>query len=206
MFETSVTNRRQPACYGAEVGTREDLLDAAKACLAERGYARTTVRDIVAASGTNLAAINYHFGTRDALLHQAMRESSGAAVQQILDSLAADDPSDPAGRLETFLRRLIDSFGANPGLWSASMEGLAQAMHAPELRAEIGAAQDEARRGLAQFGGPGGDDAVGAVLHTLISGLLVQWVIDPAHTPGPEQLSAGLRALTDRLSPNATPE
>ncbi|MGW4249734.1 helix-turn-helix domain-containing protein [Nocardia sp. NPDC004722] len=42
------------------MGTREDLLAAAKQCLATRGYARTTVRDIVAASGANLAAINYH--------------------------------------------------------------------------------------------------------------------------------------------------
>jgi AcrR family transcriptional regulator len=183
------------------VGTREDLLDAAKKCLAERGYARTTVRDIVAASGTNLAAINYHFGTRDALLYQAMMESSGDAVQQILDSLPADDPDDRTARLDAFLAALIGSFRTNPGLWSANMESLAQALHSPELRAEISTAQDRARRGLAQFGGGDNDDAVGAVLQTLMCGLLVQWVIDPDGVPAPDELTAGLRALTDRLAP-----
>lgn len=181
------------------MGTREDLLEAAKTCLAERGYARTTVRDIVAASGTNLAAINYHFGTRDALLNQAMMESSGAAVHQILDSLP-DDPDDGTARLEAFLDALIGSFRQNPGLWSANMESLAQALHSTELRAEISAAQDRARHALARFGQADTDDAVGAVLHTLICGLLVQWVIDPDGVPAPEQLTAGLRALTDRLA------
>ncbi|CCF65799.1 Regulatory protein, TetR [Nocardia cyriacigeorgica GUH-2] len=181
------------------VGTREDLLEAAKTCLAERGYARTTVRDIVAASGTNLAAINYHFGTRDALLNQAMMESSGDAVQQILDSLPGD-PGDRTARLDAFLAALIGSFQQNPSLWSANMESLAQALHSPELRAEISAAKDRARHALAQFGQAGPDDAVGAVLHTLICGLLVQWVIDPDGVPVPEELTAGLRTLTDRLA------
>ncbi|WP_280233735.1 TetR/AcrR family transcriptional regulator [Nocardia cyriacigeorgica] len=181
------------------MGTREDLLDAAKKCLAERGYARTTVRDIVAASGTNLAAINYHFGTRDALLYQAMMESSGDAVQQILDSLPAEDPDDPTARLDAFLAALIGSFSTNPSLWSANMESLAQVLHSPELRAEVSKGQDRARRGLARFGN--GDDAVGAVLQTLICGLLIQWVINPDGVPAPDELTAGLRTLTERISP-----
>ena len=36
---------------------REDLLAGAVQCLREKGYAHTTARDIVAASGTNLASI-----------------------------------------------------------------------------------------------------------------------------------------------------
>ena len=39
---------------------KEDLLAGAVACLREKGYAHTTARDIVAASGTNLASIGYH--------------------------------------------------------------------------------------------------------------------------------------------------
>lgn len=113
------------------MGTREDLLAAAKQCLAERGYARTTVRDIVAASGTNLAAINYHFGTRDKLLNQAMMESSADAVQQILESLPAHDAEDPAARLRDFLHQLITSFTENRALWSANAESLTQALHSP---------------------------------------------------------------------------
>ncbi|MFI9510720.1 TetR/AcrR family transcriptional regulator [Nocardia sp. NPDC052566] len=182
------------------MGTREDLLAAAKQCLAERGYARTTVRDIVAASGTNLAAINYHFGTRDKLLNQAMLESTAAAVQQILDSLPSDDAGPPAARLETFWRKLIESFGTDRALWVANAESLAQAMHSPEMRAEMGGAQQQARDGLsAMFGDP--DNQVGAVLQTLIGGLLIQWIVDPERAPAPEDLTAGLRALTGLVAP-----
>ncbi|MGH4006514.1 MAG: TetR family transcriptional regulator, partial [Pseudonocardiaceae bacterium] len=44
------------------MGNREDLLAGAKRCLYEKGYGRTTARDIAAAAGgVSLAAIGYHF-------------------------------------------------------------------------------------------------------------------------------------------------
>lgn len=185
-----------PHCYGSEVGTREDLLAAAKQCLAERGYARTTVRDIVAASGTNLAAINYHFGTRDKLLNQAMMESSATAVQQILASLPDTDTDDPAARLHTFLQQLITSFTENRALWSANVESLAQALHSPEIRAELGNAQALARTELGElFARTGKDSHLGAVLQTMIGGLLVQWLVDPDHAPTAADITTGLRTL-----------
>ncbi|PXX65083.1 TetR family transcriptional regulator [Nocardia tenerifensis] len=190
-----------PDCYRAEVGTREDLLAAAKRCLAERGYARTTVRDIVAASGTNLAAINYHFGTRDKLLSQAMMESSSTAVQAILESLPAED-TDPAVRLRAFLERLIGSFTEERLLWSANIESFVQALHSPELRAELGAAQSEAREALAHvMDGAAPDPAVGAVLQTMIGGLLIQWLIDPDNAPSAATIAAGLRTLAEAVDP-----
>ncbi|WP_040808505.1 TetR/AcrR family transcriptional regulator [Nocardia concava] len=182
------------------MGTREDLLAAAKQCLADRGYARTTVRDIVAASGANLAAINYHFGTRDNLLNQAMLEATAAAVTRMLDSLPDEPDADPATRLNTFWHKLIGSFATDRALWTANVEAMAQALHSPVLRTEIGAAQAEARAGLSH---DLGDDnpALGAVLQTLIGGLLVQHLIDPEHAPSAEELAAGLHGLAERSNP-----
>ncbi|WP_174183434.1 TetR/AcrR family transcriptional regulator [Nocardia barduliensis] len=181
------------------MGTREDLLAAAKQCLAERGYARTTVREIVAASGSNLAAINYHFGTRDKLLNQAMIESSSEAVQRIAAALPGDDSAVPAERLKAFWRELIASFTADRPLWSANVEGMAQALHSPEVRAELAIAQRRARDEIWQLFGPSrgaeADRAIGAVLHALIGGLMSQWLIDPEHAPSSDDLLAGLRAL-----------
>ncbi|QBS41727.1 TetR/AcrR family transcriptional regulator [Nocardia sp. CS682] len=192
-----------PGCYRAHVGTRDDLLAAAKQCLAERGYARTTVRDIVAASGTNLAAINYHFGTRDKLLSQAMMESSATAVQAILDSLPADDTADPAVRIRAFLEHLIRSFTEERLLWSANIESFVQALHSPELRAELGTAQARARRALSHVADSATPDpAIGAVVQTLIGGLLVQWLIDPANAPSAETIAAGLHALAAAADPD----
>ncbi|OXR43724.1 HTH-type transcriptional regulator TtgR [Nocardia cerradoensis] len=187
------------------MGTREDLLSAAKHCLAERGYARTTVRDIVAASGSNLAAINYHFGTRDALLTQAMIESSAEAVQQILDALAESSEPHPAERLLTFLRRLIATFTDQRALWAANIESLAQALHSGEVKADIAAKQREGKAALTRMLLPARDiedddgGPIGVLLWTLLDGLLVQWLLDPKSAPSAEQLVAGLRTLAPML-------
>ncbi|WP_039802229.1 TetR/AcrR family transcriptional regulator [Nocardia araoensis] len=185
------------------MGTREDLLAAAKQCLAERGYARTTVREIVAASGSNLAAINYHFGTRDKLLNQAMIESSAEAVQRIAEALPQDDPVTPGARLEIFWRKLIASFAEDRPLWSANIEGMAQALHSPEVRAELAIAEEHAREQLWQLFGPtrgaATDRAVGAVLHALIGGLMAQWLVDPENAPTPDDVITGLRTLATEI-------
>jgi AcrR family transcriptional regulator len=48
--------------------TRASILDAAERLYAERGFGEVTLRDIVAAAGVNLAAVNYHFGSKDELI------------------------------------------------------------------------------------------------------------------------------------------
>src|SRR5690242_12568992 len=79
--------------YAAHMGNREALLAGATQCLIERGWAHTTVRDIAAAAGVNHAAIGYHFGSKDALLTQALV----AAVEALGDELA-NTPADPPER------------------------------------------------------------------------------------------------------------
>jgi AcrR family transcriptional regulator len=66
------------------VGHREQLLDAARRLLVERGSARITARDLVAESGTNLGSIGYHFGSKDALINAAIE----AAFDDWADHLA----------------------------------------------------------------------------------------------------------------------
>ena len=48
--------------------TRERLLDAGEMLFAEHGFAGASVRAITAAAGTNLNALNYHFGSKEGLL------------------------------------------------------------------------------------------------------------------------------------------
>jgi len=47
--------------------TRSAILDAAEQLFAQNGVEGTSVRQIIAAAGVNLGAINYHFGTKDRL-------------------------------------------------------------------------------------------------------------------------------------------
>lgn len=52
---------------------RERILEAARTVLAEAGYERTTTRRIAEAAGVNIATLHYHFGTKEALLSEAVR-------------------------------------------------------------------------------------------------------------------------------------
>ncbi|GAA1582016.1 TetR/AcrR family transcriptional regulator [Actinoplanes couchii] len=87
------------------MGNREDLLDAAKRCLYDKGYARTTARDVAAAAGVSLAAIGYHFGTKELLLNAALRqalEEWGDDLARVLNTDHEETPApgtrDPATR------------------------------------------------------------------------------------------------------------
>lgn len=52
----------------AQPDTIERILDAAGALFAERGYAETSLRTITSTANVNLAAVNYHFGSKKALI------------------------------------------------------------------------------------------------------------------------------------------
>ena len=51
----------------ASADTKEQLLNVAEQLIAERGYAGTTVRAIANQANANLAAVNYHFGSKEEL-------------------------------------------------------------------------------------------------------------------------------------------
>ncbi len=158
----------QPACLvggeGEHLGLcgAGDLLAGAKRCIYERGYGRTTARDIVEASGTNLASIGYRFGAKEALLDAAMMESLGdwgAELERILAE-ADDEGAGPLERLEGVWARVTGSFEEHRPALVASFKAFARAEHSPELRAPIAAGQEEARSWLAALfaGGKVGPD------------------------------------------------
>ena len=53
----------------AQSETVERILDAAEQLFAEKGFAETSLRLITSKAGVNLAAVNYHFGSKKALIH-----------------------------------------------------------------------------------------------------------------------------------------
>jgi AcrR family transcriptional regulator len=48
--------------------TKERILDAAEALFAEHGFAHTSMRNITSMANVNLAAVNYHFGSKEELI------------------------------------------------------------------------------------------------------------------------------------------
>lgn len=193
------------------MGNREDLLAGALTCLKTKGWTRTTVRDIATAAGVNHAAIGYHFGSREALLIAAFTQAMdewGAQSEQAIQAAISPD-ADSRAQYEAFWRQVIDSYAANRWLWLATIEAAVQAEQTPKLRELMAASLREGRGGLAAglLGIPESDldDAttvgLGSVQLALMSGILVQWLLDPDHAPNPEQITDGILALAERLNP-----
>src|SRR3954454_12009370 len=127
---------------------RDALLDAAKRLLRERGYARITARDLVAASGTNLASIGYHFGSKEALLNEAIGASFTEWNARILAAAMSEPDESPLGRLMNAWRVMLDDFEAARPIFVAFIEALAQAERSPALREQLAAQYDQLRRDI----------------------------------------------------------
>lgn len=188
----------------------------AKRCLQERGYARTTSRDIAAAANNApVGTINYHYGSKEALLNAALLETLmewGTAIM--------DRPSDAAGAadayggapesLERMWDRIIGSQATDRPMLVASTEAFTQAERAPEIREQIAAAYERARpemaarlHGIDATADPETARAVGSVHMALVAGLTQQWLIDPDHAPSAQDVAAGLRVIAQRLEEEA---
>ncbi|MGV4925433.1 TetR/AcrR family transcriptional regulator [Streptomyces sp. BHT-5-2] len=159
------------------MGNREDLLAGAKQCLVERGWARTTVRDIANAAGVSHAAIGYHFGSKDALLTQALVQAVDELDDELRPQATGDEPADR-------WQALIDSFTTHRALWVAQLEAAVQAERSPEVRAHLAEGQRQGREGLG-----------GSVPLALLTGLMMQWLIDPEHAPSGGDVVHELRSL-----------
>lgn len=185
------------------MGHREDLLEGAKRCLLEKGFARTTARDIVKESGTNLASIGYHYGSKDALLAQA--------YVSLVDGMSfewGDRLEGAPGSLERFREvwsNVVASLREPGSMWRLSGEIMAMGDQLPEVRDQLSLAQREGGRGLVSLlmGVPEEEvsdetaDTLGAFYLIVMSGLIMQWTFDPTAAPDAGQLTEGLRQVLE---------
>ncbi|MGW1912489.1 TetR/AcrR family transcriptional regulator [Streptomyces sp. NPDC002076] len=187
------------------MGHREDLLEGAKRCLLEKGFLRTTARDIVKESGTNLASIGYHYGSKAELLVQAyvsLIEGVGERFDPGLGGTVTEPPGSLA-RFQEVWTSVIRTVPESRAIWMLSFELMFQDERLEEVRKLLAEAQKEGRSGLvAMFSGvpesdvdPEAVDTEGRLYQTLLNGLMVQWLFDPSSATTAEQLTAGLRRI-----------
>jgi len=88
--------------------TRTAILNAAERLYADRGFGDVTLRDIVAEAGVNLAAVNYHFGSKDELIAELFVTRSLATNRERLNELKLAEEAG-AGRADiaAILRALV---------------------------------------------------------------------------------------------------
>ncbi|HTZ86864.1 MAG TPA: TetR/AcrR family transcriptional regulator [Solirubrobacteraceae bacterium] len=193
--------------------TRSALLDAAKRLVFERGYARTSVRDLVTEAGVNLGAVNYHFGSREKLLNEAMLEfflEWGESVGQI------EVPQDagPLQQLAVRARAMVDGISAAQPLFVVFLEGLLQSRHSPELRRELAEhyarqreqAGERIRAGLAgRELPPRTVEVIASYMLAVADGLQIQALVDPDSIPTGDELAAFYEGLAAAARANGHP-
>src|ERR1700716_2670779 len=88
--------------------TRAAILNSAERLYADRGFADVTLRDIVAAADVNLAAVNYHFGSKDELIAELFVTRSLATNRERLNELkAAEAAGGGRANIDSILRALV---------------------------------------------------------------------------------------------------
>ena len=90
--------------------TKERILDTAERLFAAQGYAATSLRSIIAEAGVNLAAVHYHFHSKEALLEAVILRRSLPANQArlaLLDRFEKEASGNPIP-----LEKVIEAFVA----------------------------------------------------------------------------------------------
>lgn len=88
--------------------TKEKLLDAAERLIAEHGYAGASLRQIIAEAGVNLAAVHYHFGSKEELLDAVITRTAepvNAARLALLDRYETEAKGRPVP-----VQRILEAF------------------------------------------------------------------------------------------------
>ena len=213
-IDVRIVSRYAP--HVAQPSHRDQLIKGAIKCLQTKGYAHTTARDIASASGANLASIGYHFGSKEALLNEAMIRLFARRNWRVGEKTLADGDASPVEHLRAMFAAVGELFGGPRPLFISFVEAIAQAGRSEELREQLAAHYRDARQGLTDairvMFGPaaerldGDAEVMASLLMALFDGLVLQWLLEPGAIPSGEQLiDALVRTMTLALEQSATP-
>jgi AcrR family transcriptional regulator len=183
-------------------GTRDQLIQATREAIRDVGLPAATAREIVGRASANLASIPYHFGTKDALVAEALIAEARALIAPVLTLLAGDRPA--AERTSDAVAMLNEQFEASRSQVPVYLAALAAAPHTPDVRRGLGSlwadlrarlAEDIARQleegTLPHWVSP---PAMAAAILSLVNGVIVASVIDP-DGPDHREMAAQFLAL-----------
>jgi hypothetical protein len=91
-------------------------------------------------------------------------------------------------------------------VWLATFDIFTVAQRDPEVRAAVAEGLEDGRKLWARllYGVDDTDEekvrAIGSLHQALVSGVLVQWLIDPGRAPSAAGLARGMRAICDQIA------
>jgi AcrR family transcriptional regulator len=92
------------------IDTRQKILDTAERLIADQGYAATSLRHIIGEAGVNLAAVHYHFGSKEDLLDELILRKAKSVNEERLALLAHYETE--AGHAPVAVEKVLHAFFA----------------------------------------------------------------------------------------------
>ncbi|MFC3070778.1 TetR/AcrR family transcriptional regulator [Phenylobacterium soli] len=99
----------------AQAATKAAVFNAAERLFALNGFQNVSVRDITAEAGVNLASVNYHFGSKDALLFEIFRKRT-AELNRERARMLHEANERHAGKPP--VREILEAYFTPPLKWS----------------------------------------------------------------------------------------
>jgi AcrR family transcriptional regulator len=87
--------------------TKDRILHAAEELFAQQGFASTSLRQVTSRADVNIAAVNYHFGSKDNLVNEVFRRRMDVMSAQRLEALRRAVETAP-GQLEPVLAAFVE--------------------------------------------------------------------------------------------------
>jgi len=110
--------KRLSASPIAEERTADRIVSVATHLFAVQGFDGTTTKQICEAAKVNIAAIHYHFGSKDNLYRHIIESFTGARLESVERTLSeAHDRNELRIRLQLFLTEWLDAFIRQPELY-----------------------------------------------------------------------------------------
>ena len=195
------------------MGNREDLLAGARRVIIERGVAKVTARDIASAAGVSLAAIGYHFGSKEQLITEALMASLGDGIGDGMEAVVHDTARLPL--LDGFAElwnRMPEVFAANREPLLASLENTVRVLRDPEASRHLAEAAGEGYLGIAEQLREARPelseaqvDAVAKLDFALVQSLGILWLLAPGSLPSGDELARGVAVIAGAESPAGSP-
>jgi len=119
--------------------TRERILDAAEKLFARKGFHAVSVRTITKAAGVDVALVNYHFGTKQALLDNVLLRRAKLLNDERMERLRAAirlaAPESPTleAIIDAFTHPLLDRSDRGGAGWKAYFALIAQVNNSSEM-------------------------------------------------------------------------
>lgn len=161
--------------------TRERLLDAAAALIAEVGWGSVTTRLVAERAGVQAGLVHYHFSSLPALRTEAAVRVARRVLDEALMVLTTA-PDVPSG-IDRLLAALQPYTGTDPASL-LMVEALLASTREERLRGELAAVLADARAAVAgwlsQHGRLAQADATAVVLTAALDGLVLHRAVDPS--------------------------